>query len=246
MQLKTIAVLGASGVAGRAFVPLARAAGLNVRIERVDIYDLGGLRQQFVDCDAVVNLATAVPKSKGLSSWNANDRLRREGIVNIVEACRSEGVKILVQQSLVMLDCGPPYESASDMEAYLRTVDMDVRVVRGGLFYGLDTGMEERVRSELIQKKGNKSAGQNWLATVHTEDFASAIVFALLRGKRGQLYSACDDVALQWKDIYVRATSYFDLSEQPECGGEFWPNCRASNQSLRLLGWEPKNQFLVK
>lgn len=132
-------VLGASGVAGRAFVPRARAAGCEVLADRIDILDIDALRRGLRGVDAVVNLATAIPRPgsrDAIEAWARNDRIRREGTANLLAACAEAGVRCLVQQSVAMLhqaaDDRPQHEddpidgrgvlaSALDMERLLRS-----------------------------------------------------------------------------------------------------------------------------
>ena len=104
-----IAVLGATGVIGRHVVPRLREHGHEVRaqsrgeadaealrrvgIETVqgDIFDLESLRHAVKGCSAALHLRTAVPRPGQAPSWVVNDRIRREGTANLLEACRDAG-----------------------------------------------------------------------------------------------------------------------------------------------------------
>jgi nucleoside-diphosphate-sugar epimerase len=251
---KRIAVIGASGVAGRAFVPLALEAGFNVRTTRADVFDPLALREFFSGCDFVVNLASSVPRkidrNQGAAMWSRNDQIRREGVRNVVAACEAIGVPTLVQQSIAILNCDGPYASAREMEAYLNSVNMDCRIVRGALFYGPGTGLEERLETELatqtaLANKAQVDCRENWLSTVHVDDFASAILAVLQCGQPSGLYIAADDEPLQWKDVYLKAANYFGLPSPPIAGGQYWPNLKTSNTGLCELGWFPRNKFLA-
>lgn len=255
-----VAVLGATGVAGRAFVPRARAAGHVLVTERTDIFDRGALTALLRGCEAAVNLATSIPAPGRPGSWAANDRVRREGTANLLAACSEAGVGIVLQQSVAMLLCvaddRPQTEddpilgygalaSAFDMEALVRASPLDGRLVRGGLFYGPGTGREERwleeARSRTFRIPGD---GNAWLSLVHVDDYATALVTVLERGRPREACNACDDAPLLLRDLYARAAALAGV-EPPEAGGrEGLRSFRVSNARLRGLGWRPTYSVL--
>jgi nucleoside-diphosphate-sugar epimerase len=119
-----VAVVGATGVIGRAVVPVllraghdvvglartpekARAlAGTGAEARVTGLLDHDGLVAMFRGADAVCNFATHVPV--GLSvvrphAWRANDRLRTEGVRRVVEAAREARVRRIVQESVSFL-----------------------------------------------------------------------------------------------------------------------------------------------
>jgi nucleoside-diphosphate-sugar epimerase len=119
-----IFVTGATGVLGRATVPLLLAAGHRVRgLARstandtllrqlgaepvaVDLADAAGLRVALAGCDAVLHLATKIPPSSAArkeTSWLENDRLRREGTNALVDAALAVGVQTLLYPSVTLL-----------------------------------------------------------------------------------------------------------------------------------------------
>jgi nucleoside-diphosphate-sugar epimerase len=255
MVVRKIAVLGASGVAGRSFVPLAKEAGFDVLTNRVDVFDLAGLLAQFKGCDAVINLASAVPKNHSrethVDAWRMNDLIRRQGVKNICTAGQLTGVRLLVQQSIAMLDCGGPYDSAKEMETFLHSSPIETRIVRGALFYGQGTGLEELLRLELLRYTSNLDrpvvdCQENWISVVHVNDFAHAVFAVLTNGAANQVYTACDDQPLQWKNVYPLAANYFGWQSEPVSGGHHWPDFRVTNSQLKEIGWYPKNQFLTR
>jgi len=72
----------------------------------VSIFDRAALTEAFSGCDAVVNLASAIPPtSKFMQSkgWADNDRIRTEGSAAIVDAAIAAGVSRVVQESVSML-----------------------------------------------------------------------------------------------------------------------------------------------
>jgi nucleoside-diphosphate-sugar epimerase len=115
-----IAILGATGVYGRALVPRLTARGHRVRamvrnpasapvltacgaeIARADIFDAESLRAGFSGCDVVVNLATALRDTGAGSDYALNDRVRREGVPILLQAAADSGVARVLQQSIAM------------------------------------------------------------------------------------------------------------------------------------------------
>lgn len=255
-----IAVLGATGVAGRAFVPRAVARGHAVSVGRADIFDRNALVALLSGCNAVVNLATSIPKPGGRGDWAANDRIRREGTVTLLAACADAGVNVLVQQSVAMLHCvgddrpqaeDDPIagygvlESAVQMEALVRAAPLDWRLVRGGLFYGPGTLRDElwldEVRNEAFRIPGD---GNAWISPAHVEDYASALIAVLERGVSRQAYIACDNLPLRLHELYARAAERAGVAK-PAAGGLLrMRSFRTSNAKLRSVGWQPLHAAL--
>lgn len=252
-------VLGASGVAGRAFVPLAAAAGYEVLAERIDLLDADALRRGLRDAEVVVNLASAIPRPGARGDWATNDRLRREGTAHLLAACAGNGVRCLVQQSVAMLhhaaDDRPQHEddplvghgvlaSALDMERALRAAALDVRIVRGGLFYGGASGLPEQwlaqVRDVRHRLPGDGSA---WLSPVHVDDHARALLAVLAlpaaAGAATRTVIACDDAPLRWREVYALAAAAAGEGVPAAGGPAVLPSFRTANARLRALGWAP-------
>ncbi len=125
MNASKVLVTGATGVVGRRLVPcllrnghrvvvIARPSERRQGLERAgataadaDLFDVRSLRRAASGCDVVVNLATHMPTSSTqmmhLSAWKENDRVRREGSANLVEAALAEGVGRFVQESFAPL-----------------------------------------------------------------------------------------------------------------------------------------------
>ncbi len=119
-----VIVFGATGVLGRALVPLLTQQGHIVRalvrspekahaLEEagVEIYSgdllsestIDRLPALIADCKAVVHIATAIPRDFGApGAWDANTRLRTEGTRALLDAALSSGVERYIQQSIVM------------------------------------------------------------------------------------------------------------------------------------------------
>ena len=126
-----VLVTGATGVVGRRLVPLLVSQGhivvaccrtpeQRIALERIgaissdaDFFSPPSLRRACSGCDAVVNLATHMPSSVSqmihLSAWKENDRVRRIGSSNLVDAALAEGVGRFVQESFA-----PVYPDSGD------------------------------------------------------------------------------------------------------------------------------------
>ena len=198
-----VAVLGASGVAGRAFVPKALGHGHRLETGRVDIFDVDGLAAALRGCDAAVNLVTSIPRPGGRGDWSANDRIRRQGTAVVIEACRRAAVATLVQQSIAMLHCVADdrpqteddpvmgygtLESAIEMESLVRQAPLDGRLVRGRPGRGHWPGRKTRGRDVA-------SAESGWRATSLAVDRARGRLrrgasHVLERGRPSEAYIA--------------------------------------------------------
>ena len=251
-----IAVLGASGVAGRQFVPLARARRHEVLTQRVDLFDVDALANHLQACDAAVNLVTSIPKAGGRGDWAVNDRIRREGTRLLLAAASTAGVGVVIQQSVAMLHClsdGTPQTeddpiagygaitSAHDMEALCRSDGGDVRLVRGGLFYGPGTGREEQWQREVRDPAFNiPGDGTAWCSPVQVADFALAVLFVLERGAPRTAYLAVEDAPLQLRELYGQLAAHAGVPSPSVGGPERMRSFRTSNARLRQLGWAPQ------
>jgi len=119
-----VAVVGATGVVGRAVVRALNAAGHDVAgLARPpenaalleswgasavpgDIFDQASLVAMFEGCDAVVNVATRIPvglRAARSSAWRENDRLRTQGVRRVTAAARQAHVRRLVQESVSLV-----------------------------------------------------------------------------------------------------------------------------------------------
>jgi len=230
-----IALLGATGVAGRALLPLFKRRGhalraaarsadaarllTNAGVEAVvcDILDPASLAPLLRDCDAVINLATAIPKAGSAATWEGNDRVRVEGTANLLAACARSGVARLVQQSVAMLHCvddsraqteQDPIEgygavrTAALLEEAVMVTTLDWRIARGGLFYGPGTGREQAWSAEIADPAFRiPGDGTIWYSPVHVGDFARALVCITEHPQARQAYIICDDAPMQLNDL---------------------------------------------
>lgn len=277
--MASIAVLGASGVYGRHLLPRLAAAGHDVRalvrraetagvargcgadVRIADIFDVDGLVDALGGCDVCVNLATSLPGPSGRGDYDVNDRVRREGVPLLLEACRRAGVARLLQQGIAMVGAAgetladeeavaaPTGDDAAaraigaalDMEGAVRASGLDWIILRGGLFYGPGTGFDEdwfaRAAAGKLRMPGE---GMDFVTLVHISDMAAATVAALKLWPSGETLIVADDLPVRWRDLfgYIAAMAG---AEPPQPGGRAgFPSFRMSNRRAReVLRWSP-------
>jgi nucleoside-diphosphate-sugar epimerase len=226
-------VTGGTGALGRPTIRRLVAAGHRVRglahrqdaavalgrlgAEPVagDLCEPASLRTALAGSDAVVHLASRIPpfaKLGRLSAWAENDRIRRDGTRNLVEAALDAGVGTLVYESVVLvyadggerwidaasgrLEPGPHARSALDgEEAVARFAGAGGRGVslRLGLLYSPG---DEQTRALVGLTRWGISpvigpAEAYWPA-LWGDDAARAVVDGTLRAPSG-VYDVVDD-----------------------------------------------------
>ncbi len=270
-----IAVVGASGVYGRHLVPRLIARGHRVRalvrrpenaaplayggaeVRVADIFDPGSLRVAFAGCDAVINLATSVPRPGQTPDFALNDRIRREGTSAVIAACCDAGIDRIVQQSIAMIHAGsgdswidessavrptPITRSAVDMEALVTASDRQWIILRGCLFYGPGTGREDdwfaRAAAGTLKIPGD---GNDFASFIHVADMAEATAAAVERAAPRSTFLVGDDHPCPWRDLLSCAALMVRAAAPPLGGPVTLPSFRASNRRLReALDWAPR------
>lgn len=213
-----VVVAGGTGVIGRAAVPALREAGHEVAVlSRTaaqesqilaagavplpgDVLDVDSMAAACQGADAVVNLASAVPvciATLAPGAWRRDDRLRTEGVRNVVEAARRAGVRRVVQQgaSFVYADRGDAWireDGALDITSATEPVAVGESLVqdyscgsRTGvvLRFGAIVGDDPRTRHLLRTAARGRAVGtgepEGWSHVVHTDDLGSAVLAAL-------------------------------------------------------------------
>jgi len=201
-----VAVLGATGVVGRHVVQRLREQGHGVRaivrgetdVERLrragieaahgDILDRDSLKRAVEGCSVALHLATAAPRPGQAPDWPLNDRIRREGTANLLEACRDARLRRYVHQSLTflvggssdMIDEAAPLlpankvtASAIDAERLVAASGLDWVILRDGALYGPGTGREEHWRA--LARAGElrfPGDGADYISLIHVADLA--------------------------------------------------------------------------
>ena len=107
-ERKRILVTGGSGVLGRAVTPLLAADGHEVHApnhEDLDLFDPEEVEEAVAGMDAVMHLATRIPKLERMEereAWRENDRLRTEGAHLLVGAALAAAVDTFVFPSIAL------------------------------------------------------------------------------------------------------------------------------------------------
>jgi 2-alkyl-3-oxoalkanoate reductase len=231
-----IFVTGATGVVGRRAVPLLVRAGHAVTavartpekaaaMERagarpalVDLFDADGVRRALAGHDAVINLATHIPRSTTRMmlpwAWRENDRIRREASAILVDAALAAGVSRFVQESFAPMypDCGgewvdegvPPHPARYNRS----TLDAERSAARfthaGGTgvvlryagFYGPDAAhVPDLIRFTRRGMSALPGSPDAYFSSVSHDDAATAAVAAL--GVPAGIYNVADDEPLR-------------------------------------------------
>jgi nucleoside-diphosphate-sugar epimerase len=227
-----IFITGATGVIGRRVVPLclkqghqvtaiARSPEKGAALERqgaspvtADLFEREQLVSVLAGHDAVLNLATHLPKSALRmmlpGAWRENDRIRREGSATLVSAALAAGVGRFVQESF-----GPAYPDRGSAwvdestpippHHYSRAITDAERsaarfsegggvgvVLRFAAFYGPDgrffADIVRAVQRGIAPLFGPPEA---FISSVSHDDAATAVVAALQLP--GGIYNVVDD-----------------------------------------------------
>ncbi len=239
-----IFVTGATRVLGRPVVQLLIDAGHRVRAlsrseeNAVALLELGAdpvpaslfevesLKPALMGCDAILHLATRIPatmKMGRLSAWQENDRIRREGTRNLVEAALAVGgVATFIYPSFAFvypdsadrwIDAATtPVQPAATLHS---TLDAEIAVagfagnerrgisLRLGAFYGPESPTTweflSYARRGIAAFPGSRDA---YLPQIWVQDAASAIVVALTQPVPSGIYDIVDDEPLRRGDLF--------------------------------------------
>lgn len=250
-------VTGATGVLGRAVVPLLVAAGHRVRglarseqnaatlrglgaePVRADLFSVASLREAVAGSDAILHLATKIPPTNEAGrpgAWAENDRIRREGTRNLVDAALAAGVETLIYPSVCFvyrdggaqwleadtaaLDPGPirsTLEAEAEVARFAATGRRGI-TLRNGAFYGPDApSTADQLR---LARRGVAlliGAADAYQPMIWVDDAASAVVAALDRAPAG-VYDIVDDEPLRRGELttaFARAVGRRRLLRPP-------------------------------
>lgn len=269
-----ILIIGSTGVLGRNVIPRLMEKQIQVKalvrtqlqmeyfnylgVEAVegDILKADSVKRAAEGCQAALHLATVIPSGTGTLDWSMNDRVRREGTRNLIDACRENGLKGYFQQSIIFLygDNGdrlidesfplkPQHyiQSASDMEDMVKESGLEWRILRGGSFYGPGTGRDEdwlnRARAQNLKIPGT---GNNFISLIHAADMASAFTTAAEKTLPQSIFNIVDDEPVRSKDLYTYISSVANAPLPKSDEGANAPSYRCSNKNFRdKTGWKP-------
>ncbi|MCW5633346.1 MAG: NAD(P)-dependent oxidoreductase [Rubrivivax sp.] len=283
---RRVAVFGATGVLGRHVVAQLLERGHAVRavvraespvppawqgaprlhLVTADLLQPATLPAALQGCEVVLNLATAVPRPGQRADWSRNDRVRREGTRALLQAAHDvsqapAGAAAarplrIVQQSVAMLQAGPPERladesdpvhgpgvlaSAVDMEALVRASGLPWALLRGGLFYGPGTGFGSETnrlaRAGVLRLPGD---GSHFVSLVRPEDMAAAVVRATEADLQAETIAIVDDEPVRWRDLLAHVAALHGAAEPAPGAPAAMAGFRVGNVKARaLLGWRP-------
>jgi nucleoside-diphosphate-sugar epimerase len=283
-------VTGASGVVGRRAVPLLIQAGHTVtavarnpgkasvltsagaNVVQVDLFDQPALQRAVAGHEAIVNLATHIPSSRLAmflpGAWAENDRIRRTGSANLVDAALAGGATRFIQESFapVYPDRGEAWITEDCPIAptrYNRTVADAERsaarftesgrpgvVLRFAGFYGPDAlqtlDMIRFVRKGFVPVP---SPAKAFISSISHDDAAAAVVAAVTAP--AGIYNASDNVPLTRREFFDALAEAIGAPPPKLAPAWLAPlfgslgrllarSERISNQKLRALGWAPR------
>ena len=287
-----IFIAGGTGVVGRRAVPallqqghevsvvarsseaaaLLRALGATP-VELGGLFDPEALRAAVAGQEVVVNLATNIPpfsKAARKGAWKMNDRIRREGSANLVDAALAAGASRYVQESVTFLytDAGSDWiaedhpveansitESSLDAEAQARRFEASgatAVILRFGSFYGPDSGHTADVVKFARRGFGATPGPRHaYLSSISTDDAAAAVVAAATETPTGTYNVADDDPVTrdEFDTVLARAVGREKLRPFPNVVvrlvGDKLDHVvrsqRVSNKALRTAtSWQPR------
>lgn len=236
-----IFVSGATGVVGKRAVPSLLNSGnqvtavarsqqkaetlqqMGAEAVQVDLFDLEKLKQAVKGHDAIINVATHIPPTSRAflkSAWKENNRIRKFGSANLVDAAISTGVQIFIQESFAPIyrDHADEWidenwtvqpvrynQTALDAE---KSVDRFIKsggtgiVLRFSLFYGPDHG---GATLDIIRfvKKGLvplPASPEGFTSSISHDDAATAVVAAL--SVPSGIYNISDDEPVRRREYF--------------------------------------------
>lgn len=268
-----ILVIGATGVLGRHVIPRLVERGhavcavarkpeqvthlrrLGVEARLGDILDAASMNQAVVGCDVALHLATAIPKPGGAQDWEANNRIRREGTRNLLNASQQAGVRRYIQQSTVFLyedrhlalaDETTPFlphpqlQSTYDMEGIVKDSPLHWSILRGGFFYGPETfedAWRDAARQGALQLPGD---GTGRLSLIHVADMARAVIMAAEQAPVHSIYNVVDDQPVTYAEFFAHLAAVTGSAQPTNGGPASLPSFSCSNIRLKTeLGWSP-------
>jgi nucleoside-diphosphate-sugar epimerase len=267
-----VAVAGGTGVLGRIVLAKILARGHHVHavvvganlapherlsIYRGDILEPATLEPALASCQAVLHLATAIPRRGMPQDWNRNTAVRTAGTRNLLAAAGAMKVGKYIQQSVSLIyapagdrwvDESFPTAPASaivspvlEMEASVCSSPLDWIIMRGGVFYGPGTDrMFEWNERALTGTLALPGAGKDFLSLIHVEDMADAVVAATETPLRNAVLNVVDDQPVSYKDLFEFVAQGHGAPAPVSGGPPIFPSLRISNaRAKERLMWRP-------
>jgi nucleoside-diphosphate-sugar epimerase len=167
----------------------------------VSLFDRDGLTAAFAGHEAVVNLASALPRTERFiftSAWSECQRVRSEGSASLVDAALNAEIPRFIQESIVMIyrdgadrwideewptDRFPiaagNHAAEANAHRFARADGVAV-VLRFGIFYGRGAAHSEQIMA-MARRHIGFQAGRpdSYVSSIHLADAANAVVAAL-------------------------------------------------------------------
>lgn len=234
MTSHRIFVAGGTGVLGHRAVQALLAAGHDVTTiarspekaeavrrwgatpAEIDLFDASAVAAAVVGHDVVANLATHIPRTSKAAmpgAWKQNDRIRREGSRNLVDAALAAGASRYIQESVCFvyadggdtwLDEDAPLDTVGYLDSLTTSLENTERFttaggvgvfLRFGMFYAPDahhvTDQVAWARRGVSMEAGALDA---YKSMIHADDAAAAVVAAL--PVPAGIYNVADDEPL--------------------------------------------------
>ena len=169
------------------------------KLVQADVHDAAQLREQFSDCDAVINLVGILNErgNDGRGFWKAHVELTQK----VIDMCREAGVKRLLQMSALNADAenGPSYYQKTKGEAEKRVLaaesyDLHVTCFRPSVIFGDDDSFFNRFAGllKMTPLLFPLACPRARFAPVYVEDVAEAFALSLNDPDTyGQSYNLC-------------------------------------------------------
>jgi len=284
-----IAVIGASGILGRELLPLLISYGYEIHAlapseerirqlygERVSSFECDlissraedQLRRGLSGCDAVIHIATSIPRDfKKPGAWDINNRIRTDGVRLALKVSLQLAVKRYLQQSITMAypDCGqqwinentPLDNSPERAEICAAVIEMERMIkntpaeklhcciLRGGEFVGPGTFQELIIKNLKAGKQAIQGNGNNFLSMIHVSDMAAAFMAALVKAPAASIFNIVDNPIRQGEYLQQLAMRTDAPIPQYDSSVQQMPSWRCSNQAaLDILDWKPQNGII--
>lgn len=210
------------------------------------------------DCEVVLHLATALRAGpSGEVDWARNDLVRSVGTANLLDASARAGVRHVVVQSVAFVRSSAPglwcvgdepladlpvLQSLVTLEALTRASGLQASILRGGLFYGTGTSLDQRWRE--CARGGSWPVPANetdYVSLVHVDDMAAAVTAAVNAGAAGTV-AIVDDTPVHWGTL-IRGLASLCRGTLTRGPASSMPSFRVSNRVARQrLRWSPEHK----
>jgi nucleoside-diphosphate-sugar epimerase len=242
-----------------------------IEIAEADLLDPASeqyLPDRLADCEAVIHIATAIPRDMSAPhAWEANTRLRTDGARLLLLAALKAGAQQYIQQSITMayphygdewITEGMPLDTAParavvcapviTMENLVRTLATDRLhwcILRGGSFVGPDTFQVKTIADLRSGKHVITGTGQNFVSLIHVDDMATALVAALEHAPDQSIFNIVAEPLREGEYLDGLADSIGVGRPPRDPALPTRPSWRCSNQAARsILLWLPAHSII--